>query len=79
MHEFLLFGLKQARACVFAGSFFLLLFLSNHIPLALRDTIFSLLLRCRQAILYFTKLETKDEVKVIFLFQSSASFSSCTN
>ncbi|MEI6345902.1 MAG: DUF817 family protein [bacterium] len=33
IHEFLLFGLKQARACVFVGSFFVLLFLSNHIPL----------------------------------------------
>jgi len=31
--EFLLFGLKEAQACIFAGSFFILLFLSNHIPL----------------------------------------------
>ncbi|MEK7644954.1 MAG: DUF817 domain-containing protein [Patescibacteria group bacterium] len=70
MHEFLLFGLKQARACVFAGSFFLLLFLSNHIPLfgiARYDFLFVAAVLI-QAILYFTKLETKDEVKVIFLF-----------
>ncbi|MCE9644160.1 DUF817 family protein [Candidatus Parcubacteria bacterium] len=33
MRGFLFFGLKEAQACVFAGSFFVLLFLSNHIPL----------------------------------------------
>ncbi len=31
--EFLVFGIKEARASIFAGSFFVLLFLSNHIPL----------------------------------------------
>ncbi|MEK7641713.1 MAG: DUF817 domain-containing protein [Patescibacteria group bacterium] len=70
MHEFLLFGLKQARAAIFAGSFFLLLFLSNYIPLfglARYDFLFIAAVLI-QAILYFTKLETKDEVKVIFLF-----------
>ncbi len=70
MHEFLIFGLKQARACVFAGSFFVLLFLSNHIPLfglARYDFLFIAAVLI-QAILYFAKLETKDEVKVIFLF-----------
>ena len=69
-HEFLIFGLKQARAAIFAGSFFVLLFLSNHIPLfgiARYDFLFVAALLI-QAILYFTKLETKDEVKVIFLF-----------
>lgn len=72
MKEFLIFGLKEARACVFAGSFFVLLFLSNHIPLeaiglARYDFLFLAAILI-QAILYFTKLETKDEVKVIFLF-----------
>lgn len=68
--EFFIFGLKQARASVFAGSFFVLLFLSNHISLfglARYDFLFIAALVI-QAILYFTKLETKDEVKVIFLF-----------
>jgi uncharacterized membrane protein YoaT (DUF817 family) len=69
-HEFLIFGVKEARSAVFAGSFFVLLFLSNyiHIPgLARYDFIFlaSILL---QVILYLTKIETWDEVKVIFLF-----------
>ncbi len=68
--EFFIFGLKQARASVFAGSFFVLLFLSNHISLfglARYDFLFIAALVI-QAVLYFTKLETKDEVKVIFLF-----------
>ncbi|MFZ3012029.1 MAG: DUF817 domain-containing protein [Minisyncoccia bacterium] len=70
MKEFLVFGVKQARAAIFAGSFFVLLFISNHIPLfglARYDFLF-LAAVAIQAILYFTKLETKDEVKVIFLF-----------
>ncbi len=70
MKEFFVFGLKEARAAIFAGSFFLLLFLSNHIPLfglARYDFLF-LAAVLIQAILYFTKLETKDELKVIFLF-----------
>ena len=32
-YEFLLFGLKQARACIFAGSFFGVLILSKTLPL----------------------------------------------
>jgi uncharacterized membrane protein YoaT (DUF817 family) len=68
--EFFIFGLKQARACVFAGSFFLLLFISNHIPLfglARYDFLFIAAVLI-QAVLYFAKLETKDEVKIIFIF-----------
>lgn len=70
MKEFLIFGIKQARAAIFAGSFFLLLLISNHIPLfglARYDFLFLAALAI-QAVLYFTGLETKDEVKVIFLF-----------
>jgi uncharacterized membrane protein YoaT (DUF817 family) len=68
--EPLIFGLKQARAAIFAGSFFLLLFLSNHISLfgLYRYDFLFLAAIAIQAILYFAKLETKDEVKVIFLF-----------
>ncbi len=68
--EFLVFVVKQARAAIFAGSFFILLFISNHIPLfglARYDFLFIAAVTI-QAVLYFTKLETKDEVKVIFLF-----------
>lgn len=68
--EFWVFGLKQARASVFAGSFFVLLFLSNHIPLfgiARYDFLFVTAVLI-QIGLYVFKLETKDEVKVICLF-----------
>lgn len=68
--DFLFFGIKEARACIFAGSFFLLLFLSNHIPLfglARYDFLFlsAILL---QITLFLTKVETWDEIKTIFLF-----------
>ena len=70
LKEFTIFVLKQARAALFAGSFFLLLFISNHIPLfglARYDFLF-LAAVLIQFVMYFTKLETKDELKVIFLF-----------
>lgn len=70
MKEFLFFGIKQAQAAIFAGSFFVLLFVSHHIPLfglARYDFLFLAALLI-QLILYVTKLETKDEIKVIFLF-----------
>lgn len=69
LHEFLLFGLKQARACVFAGSFFALLFLSHHITFGMPryDFLFVAAVLI-QIVLVITKIETWDEVKVIFLF-----------
>ncbi len=69
-YEFLTFGLKQAQACVFAGSFFVLLFLSHHIHipgLARYDFLFLSALLI-QLVLYLTKIETKKEIAVIFLF-----------
>ncbi len=68
--EFLIFGLKQAQAALFAGVFFLLLFTSQYITtlgLARYDFLFlaSVLI---QVLLYVFKLETKDELKTIFLF-----------
>ncbi len=68
--ELVVFGIKEARACIFAGSFFFLLFASKHIPLGdlpRYDFLFiaAVLL---QVILYLTKIETWDEVKTIFLF-----------
>lgn len=68
--DFLAFGVKEARACIFAGSFFALLFLSNHIPLfglARYDFLF-LSAIALQIILFLTKVETWDEIKTIFLF-----------
>lgn len=68
--EFLIFGLKEAQACVFAGAFFLLLFISNYItiPGVYRYDFIFIAALLIQLVLYLTKLETKDEVKVIFLF-----------
>jgi len=68
--EFWIFGLKQARACIFAGSFFVLLFLSNYLPLGpihRYDFLFvaSVII---QIVLYKTGIETKDEIKTIALF-----------
>lgn len=68
--EFIVFGIQQARACVFAGSFFLLLFLSNYLPLfglARYDFLFLAAILI-QVLLYVFKLETLNEIKVIFLF-----------
>lgn len=70
LQEFLIFGLKQARACVFVGSFFVVLILSNYLPLfglARYDFLFLAAILI-QVVLVLTKLETKDEVKVIMLF-----------
>ena len=70
VRDFFVFGIKEARACIFAGSFFALLFLSNHIPLgglARYDFLF-LSAIALQVILYFTNVETWDEIKTIFLF-----------
>jgi uncharacterized membrane protein YoaT (DUF817 family) len=69
-HEFWLFGLKQAQACIFAGSFFVLLFLSKHLPLfglARYDFLF-LAAVAIQIILIKTKIESLDEAKAILLY-----------
>lgn len=68
--ELVVFAIKEARACVFAGSFFALLFLSNYIPLfglSRYDLLFIAAI-VLQIILFVTKIETLDEIKTIFLF-----------
>lgn len=68
--EFVIFGIQQARASIFAGSFLVLLFLSNYLPLfglARYDFLFLSAILI-QAVLYVCKLETLNEIKVIFLF-----------
>lgn len=70
IYEFIVFGLKEARACIFAGSFFFLLFISKYLPLGdipRYDFLFVAAI-VLQIILYLTKVETWDEVKTIFLF-----------
>ncbi len=68
--EFLSFGIKQARACVFAGLFFAAVF---FVPRAgvLGVPRYDLLLLIAlgiQAFMVWTKLETWDELKAISLF-----------
>lgn len=68
--DFFYFGFKEVRACIFAGSFFGLLFLSKHIPLLgmyRYDFLFVTALVI-QVVLIALKIETWDEVKAISLF-----------
>jgi uncharacterized membrane protein YoaT (DUF817 family) len=68
--EFFLFGMKQARACLFAGLFLSLLLLSHHIPLfglARYDFLFLAVLGV-QALLLALRLETREEALVLCAF-----------
>jgi uncharacterized membrane protein YoaT (DUF817 family) len=68
--EFLAFGLKEARACIFAGSFFLAVFIVPRagvfgIP---RYDLLLVIALAIQVILVVTGVESMDEVKAITLF-----------
>ena len=68
--EFLFFGLKEARACLFAGLFFLAIFAVPRAGL-LGITRYDLLLLIAlaiQAFMVLARLETVDELKAITLF-----------
>jgi uncharacterized membrane protein YoaT (DUF817 family) len=70
LREFLAFGFKNARACLFAGSFFAAVFLVPRqglfgIP---RYDLLLLIALAIQAFMVWTKLETLDELKAISLF-----------
>jgi uncharacterized membrane protein YoaT (DUF817 family) len=70
--EFLAFGLKQARACVFVGLFFAAVFLIPRAGLcgiARYDLLFVIALGI-QAWMVWAKLETVDELKAIGLFHA---------
>ena len=68
--EFWWFGLKEARACVFAGSFFAVLLLSRVVPLGAVPRYDAILLGALllQAAMLATRLETRDELGAICLF-----------
>jgi uncharacterized membrane protein YoaT (DUF817 family) len=72
LREFFLFGLKEARACLFAGLFLSLLFLSRHIPLfgLPRYDFLCLAALAIQALLLWTGLETKEEALVLCMFHA---------
>jgi uncharacterized membrane protein YoaT (DUF817 family) len=68
--EFLMFGLKQAAACVFAGSFLFMLAISGHVSipgLARYDFLFLSAIAI-QVVLIAVRLENWREVAVLSLF-----------
>jgi len=70
--EFLVFGIKQAAACVFAGSFLFLLAISSHVSipgLARYDFLFLGAIAI-QAVLIGTRLESPREVAVLSFFHA---------
>jgi uncharacterized membrane protein YoaT (DUF817 family) len=70
IHEFLWFGLKQARACVFAGSFFTVLLASQWWPASIlpRYDFLCLAAVAIQMVLVLLHIETIHEVMVLGLF-----------
>lgn len=70
--EFIWFVVKEARACIFAGSFFVVLALSTWLPLgALPRYDFILIMALLlQAALLALHIETADELKTICLFHA---------
>jgi len=68
--EFLYFGVKEARACLFAGLFFLSIFLVPRAGLfgLPRYDVLLIIALAIQALMIWTKLETWDEAKAILLF-----------
>ncbi|RYX91027.1 MAG: DUF817 domain-containing protein [Comamonadaceae bacterium] len=70
--EFVLFGIKEARACLFAGLFFAAVFLVPRAGIAgvPRYDVLLLLAIAIQAWMVAARLETLDELKAICLFHA---------
>src|SRR5262249_17937179 len=70
--EFLLFGSKQARACVFAGSFMAVMLLSHHVhvPGLARYDFLCLAALALQVLLLVTRIEEAGEALVLSLFHA---------
>jgi uncharacterized membrane protein YoaT (DUF817 family) len=68
--ELLAFGYKNAMACLFPVFIFAMLAVSNFFPKLFIPRYDFMLLACllMQAVMYFSRLETKDELLVITLF-----------
>lgn len=68
--EFLYFGIKEARACLFAGLFFLSVFIipSNGLIGIPRYDVLLIIALALQALMVWAKLETLDELKAITVF-----------
>lgn len=64
------FGYKEARACIFAGAFFALLFATTRVPLGpfhRYDVILAGALAIQAALVWFRR-ETVDELKLVMVF-----------
>ncbi|WP_297195183.1 DUF817 domain-containing protein [uncultured Campylobacter sp.] len=67
--EFLFFGIKQARACLFAFSFFLAMLLVPNQAFGLyRYDLLLIIAILLQVFMYFSKLESKNELIAICIF-----------
>ena len=69
-YEFLLFGLNEARACLFAGSFFVVLILSKSLPLGSLPRYDFILIAAilLQVALLASRIESLSEAVVLGLF-----------
>ncbi|MDZ4684973.1 MAG: DUF817 domain-containing protein [Planctomycetaceae bacterium] len=72
LREFLIFGVKEARACIFAGTFLALLLLSRQLPLGdlPRYDFLFLAAVLLQVVLLATRVKTLDEVLVLCAFHA---------
>ena len=70
LKQFLDFGIQEALSCIFPVSIFIILAITQviHIPGLHRYDLILLLCLAVQVIMYLTKLETFDEIKVISVF-----------
>ncbi len=70
--EFVIFGLKEARSCIFAGSFLTLLLISRQLPLGdfPRYDFLFLAAVALQIVLLATRIETVDELLVLCAFHA---------
>lgn len=68
--EFLWFGVKELRACLFAGLFFVAMFCVPHTGLigVSRYDLLLMIAIAIQLIMFITRLESLDEIKAITLF-----------
>jgi uncharacterized membrane protein YoaT (DUF817 family) len=70
LRQFLDFGIQQALSCIFPVSIFIILAVTQviHVPGLHRYDLILLLCLAVQVMMYLTKLETFDEIKVISVF-----------
>ena len=68
LRHFIIFGMQEALACIFPVIVFAALGLSHYVTAIPRYDFMLLVCLSAQFVLYFSGVESKDEVKVIFIF-----------